>query len=241
VRCGRGTTLDIDKDGTPEDIDALCGANAAPGALFIDTNGQPVINPDEGVIADPNPKWTGGLQSSLRLGRLQFSGLLDARKGGQIWNGTRSALYRFGTHKDTEIRTKTGTFGKDYLTDVYPTVAGPGAGQVAFESQADWQAWFTGPGGSASGAQAQFVEDGSFVKLRELSVSYRIDQPWLMQRAGLSSADVRVAGRNLMTWTKYKGLDPETNVGGAEWLTQGIDFFNSPLTRSVVLSITLNR
>ena len=50
-----------------------------------------------------------------------------------------------------------------------------------------------------------------------------------------------MAGRNLHTWTKYTGLDPETNLGGSEWLTQGVDYFNSPLTRSFVISVGLNR
>jgi hypothetical protein len=112
---------------------------------------------------------------------------------------------------------------------------------VAFSSPAEWEAWFTGNGGSASGAQAQFVEDGSFVKLREIGLSYRLDQRAVTSRLGISSADIRIAGRNLKTWTSYKGLDPETNLGGAEWLTQGVDFFNSPLTRSFVLSVSLNR
>ena len=52
---------------------------------------------------------------------------------------------------------------------------------------------------------------------------------------------VRIAGRNLHTWTKYKGLDPETNLGGAEFLTQGIDFFQNPQTRSFVVAFTLNQ
>ena len=241
IRCGRGLQFDYDRDGTVDDIDALCGANAARDALFLAANGRPVINPDEGVIADPNPDWTGGLSSSFRMGRFTVGGLLDVRRGGQIWNGTRGALYRFGTHKDTEIRTGTGTFGKDFYTDVYPHVAGPGTGVVAFTSQAEWEAWFTGNGGSASGAQAQFVEDGSFVKLRELSIGYRLDQRAIVSKLGITSADIRLAGRNLKTWSDYRGLDPETNLGGAEWLTQGIDFFNSPLTRSFVVSVSLNR
>jgi hypothetical protein len=237
LRCGHGIQFDYDRNGSVDDIDALCGAGAPRGALFLAANGRPVINPDDGVIADPSPDWTGGLSSSFRAGRLQFSGLLDVRRGGQIWNGTRGALYRFGTHRDTEIRNGTGTFGKDF----YPHVAGPGKDVVAFSSPAQWETWFTGNGGSASGAQAQFVEDGSFVKLRELSVSYRLDQPSIVSRLGISSADIRLAGRNLKTWTDYTGLDPETNLGGAEWLTQGVDFFNSPLTRSFVLSVSLNR
>jgi TonB-linked SusC/RagA family outer membrane protein len=244
ARCGRGSQIDIDGDGDIEDIDALCGPGAKNGALFLGADGWPVVDPDERVIADPNPRWTGAINSSLRFGRWQISGLLDIRRGGQVWNGTRGALYRFGTHKDTEIRTQVGRFGENWYTDVYPDVAGPGAAAgapPAFATPADWQLWFTTMGGSAGQAQAQFVEDASFVKLREISLSYRFEHRALSQRLGMSSADIRVAGRNLKTWTDYKGLDPETNLGGAEWLTQGIDFFNSPLTRSFVFTVTLNR
>jgi TonB-linked SusC/RagA family outer membrane protein len=246
VRCGQGKQVDIDGNNTLENIDALCGSGAPAGALFLGSDGWPVIDPDEQVMADPNPRWTGAVNSQLRFGRWQVSGLVDIRRGGQIWNGTRGALYRFGTHKDTEIRTQTGRFGVNWLTDVYPHVAGPGVasdGTVTpfATTPAEWQLWFTTYGGSASDAQAQFVEDGSFVKLREISLSYRLEHRALMQRFGVASADIRIAGRNLKTWTDYKGLDPETNLGGAEWLTQGVDFFNSPLTRSFVLSLTLNR
>ena len=244
ARCGYGQKIDIDGSGTLQDIDALCGAGAKRGALFlVNSNGRglPVVNPDEQVIADPNPRWTGSINSTYRWKRLEFSTLFDIRHGGQMWNGTRSALYRFGTHKDTDIRTQTGTFGQNFETKVYPDVAGPGAGLPAFTTPREWQAWFTGPGGAAGDAQAQFVEKTSFVKWRELAVSYRFDQPEIVGRIGVSSAILRVAGRNLHTWTKYKGLDPESTLGGAEFLTQGLDYFNNPLTRSFVIALTLNR
>ena len=159
-----------------------------------------------------------------------------------LWNGTRGALYSFGTHKDTEIRSRAdGEFGKNFLTDVYPDVAGPGKGVAAFTTMSQWQTWFTGKGGSGSNAQFQFVEDAGFVKLRELSVQYTLDQRFVKNTLGLSTIDLRLAGRNLHTWTKYRGLDPESNLGGAEFLTQGVDYFNNPQTRSFVLSASLNR
>jgi TonB-linked SusC/RagA family outer membrane protein len=244
ARCGFGEQIDITGNGTLQDIDALCGPNAKKGALFLVNSGGrglPVVDPDETVIADPNPRWTGAFNTSYRYGQFEFSTLFDIRHGGQMWDGTRSALYRFGTHKDTRIRSQVGQFGKDWETDVYPDVAGPGAGLPAFTNVNEWQAWFTGPGGAAGDAQAQFVENTSFVKWRELAVSYRIEQPGLVGKMGLSSAVVRIAGRNLHTWTKYRGLDPESTLGGAEFLTQGIDFFNNPLTRSFVIALTLNR
>ena len=243
IRCGRGLTANLDSDPDLEDIDAACGANFAPGAVFIASNGQPLADPTDRVVADPNPDWTGGINTSVRLfGRLRLSGLLDIREGGQMWNGTRAALYRYGTHRDTEVRNRTGATITDVpgFSKAFPNVAGPGVGTVAFNTPAQWQSWFTGNGG-VNGPTALFVEDISFVKLRELSLSYTLDQPWVRSRLGMTSMDIRVAGRNLATWTDYTGLDPESQLGGAEYLTQGIDYFNGPLTRSFVISIGLNR
>ncbi|HTI65040.1 MAG TPA: SusC/RagA family TonB-linked outer membrane protein [Gemmatimonadaceae bacterium] len=240
VRCGLGERVTLPGVGTLANVDSACGAGAAKGALYISgTNNRPVVNPDERVIADPNPRWTSGLTGQVRVGPLQFSTLFDIRHGGQVWDGTRSALDRFGTAAETRVRSEQGIFGQNVLAG--DKVAGPGARKVAFSSLADWQDWYTTDGGSAGDAQAQFVEDGSFVKWRELSILYTLDQRWVQSRFGLSSATVRVAGRNLHTWTKYKGLDPETNVGGAEFLTQGFDFFQNPQTRSFVVAVTLNR
>jgi hypothetical protein len=87
---------------------------------------------------------------------------------------------------------------------------------------------------------AQFVEDGSFTKLREISLTYSWTAS-VLKNVGFTSADIRIAGRNLKTWTKYTGFDPEVNLGGAEFLTQGLDYFINPPTRSFVLSFSLSR
>jgi len=241
VRCGRGLKFDPGT-GSVVDFDAQCG-DAPKGALYLDEDGLPVTDPTQRVIADATPDWSGSVRTNFRIfKKFQIGGLLDIRHGGSIWNGTRGALYAFGTHKDTgELRTVTdGEFGVNFQTDINPVVGGPGKGVVAFTSEADWQNWFTGPGGSAGEVQTQFVEDASFVKLREISVAYTADQKWVSS-LGFSTIDFRVAGRNLHTWSDYKGLDPESNLGGSEFLTQGIDYFNSPQTRSFVFSIGLNK
>jgi hypothetical protein len=240
ARCGRGLNFVPSGATTSLDVDAACG-DAPKGALYLAANGQPIVDPTQRVIANAQPDWSGGVRTNFRFyKKFQVSGLLDIRHGGTIWDGTRGALYAFGTHKDTDIRDQVGTFGQNFLTDVYPNVAGPGANQPAFSTPSQWQSWFTGNGGSGSPAQFQFVEDASFVKLREVSVAYTADQKWV-QSIGFSSVDFRLAGRNLHTWSNYKGLDPESNLGGAEFLTQGIDYFNSPQTRSIVVSVGLNK
>jgi len=250
IRCGSGATL---PDGT--NVNTACGS-APKGALYIvpDTmfnndgsvasiRGRPIPNPADQVIADPNPKYTMSFSTSLRLwNKITFSGLLDVRKGGSVWDGTRGVMNYFGVGKDTYVRNQTNlVFGKNFLTDVYPVVTGPGKGLPVSNNYLDWQDWYTGNGGGFGPVGAQFIEDGSFVKLRELSATYTMDMPWVRHLTGFSSADIRIAGRNLKTWTKYKGFDPEANLGGAEFLTQGLDYFMNPQTRSFVLSVSLNR
>jgi len=88
---------------------------------------------------------------------------------------------------------------------------------------------------------SQFVEDGGYTKLREISVGYTLDQPWVRNKIGLTSIDLRVAGRNLHTWTDYSGIDPETNLSGAVGTVQNVDYFNNPQARSFVLTVGLNR
>ncbi|HEY0971914.1 MAG TPA: SusC/RagA family TonB-linked outer membrane protein [Gemmatimonadales bacterium] len=247
ARCGiTDPTFSVGPNSEP--LSSYC-EGAPHGALFVGGDGQPVVDPTNRVVADPNPDWTAGINSSVTLfGKLRLSGLLDIRRGGQVWNGTRGILYVFGTHRDTEIwRERTATLGDNYLTDVYPDVICTDAsGAVTdtcaplFSNPAEAEAWFRGEGGGFGQTSRQFIEDADFVKLREVSISYLFDQPWV-QRMGLSTIDLRLAGRNLAMWTDYRGLDPEANLGGAEFLTQGIDYFSSPFTRSFVLSVNLSR
>jgi TonB-linked SusC/RagA family outer membrane protein len=250
VHCGRGTQIEVPgiAGGTVrQDIDALCAAT--PGgfktnALFLGPDGLPIADPEVRVIGDPHPKYTMSYTSSLKImNRMTVSGLLDVRKGGTIYNGTRGALYVFGTHLDTDRRNGTGQYGKDYDTKTYPDVAGPGKGVVGLKTPVDWERWLSivGTGGGFAGPGEQFMEDGGFVKLREISVNFSLDQPFVKNLTGFSSADIRFAGRNLKTWAKYRGLDPEVNNAGAEFLTQGLDWFANPHTRSFVLSFSLNR
>ena len=236
VRCGRGLTNIADNAGNNiADVDAACGG-APKGALYIDESGFPVLDPTDRVIADPNPDWTGSIRTSFRYKKWQFSALVDHKQGGDVWDGTRGALYNFGTHKDTDIRGQSVVFGKDY-----PFLSGPAAGPGAGTPVLIDENWFTGNGSGFVGPASQFVEDGTYTKLREISVAYTFDQPWVSRTLSLSTIDLRVSGRNLHTWTDYRGIDPEANLGGAAVLIQGVDYFNNPQTRSIVVSVGLNR
>jgi len=234
ARCGLGLVIN------GVDIDQSCGS-ASKGALYIGANGFPIADPTIRVIGDPQPKWTGSVSSSLTLWKnLRLSALLDIKRGGEGWNGTKGALYNFGKHKDTEVRNVLRTFGTDYMPgnpNGTGAVGGPGAGlPVTIDEN-----WYTGLGSGFGPVSRQFIENAGYAKLRELSVGYTLNSPWLTRGIGFSSVDVRLSGRNLKTWTKYTGIDPETNLGGAAFAVRGIDYFNNPQTRSVVFSVGLNR
>ncbi len=225
-------------------FNAAC-AGAAKGALYIDASGFPVVDNTERQIMDAQPKYMAGLTNRFRFGKLQLSSLLDFKKGGQVWNGTKGALYFFGTHFDTQdLREHSVVYGKTYMPQPNGVV-GPGAGTSVFlVSQPGTTPtfnWFQGQGGGFGSVSAQFIEDGSYAKLREISLQYTWDAAFVHRRLGLSAVDIRLAGRNLKTWSHYTGFDPETNLGGAENALVGVDFFNNPQTRSFVLSLTLNR
>ena len=221
------------------DIDAnFSGWNA--GDVYIHSDGYPQLDPQSRVIGDPNPDWTASIRNSVRIGdNLRISALLDFKHGAQMWNGTRGALYFYGTHADLEPYQGVGqdeTFGETFLPQF--DVAGPGAGTSV---PINWATWFEESIGSHFfGPASQFVEDAGYVKLRDISVAYTIrGQGWLT-RMGFSSLDVSVSGRNLKTWTDYTGIDPESNLNG-QTLGRGLEYLNNPQTRSFAINFTLAR
>jgi TonB-linked SusC/RagA family outer membrane protein len=248
IRCGRGIAV-LDGASNEISVDNLCGAQAnQEQALFINDGsysntggdagaggGYPLLEPDSRIIGDPNPKWTGSVRTGLRFGKISVSGLLDVRHGGLVYNGTRGALNAIGTSKESgDLRGKSVVFGQDFMPG---SVAGPGVGTSAVLDQN----WFQNYYSTFTFLGQPFYESGSFVKLREVSVGYSFTGGFVSHSLGLTSMDVRVAGRNLAVWTPYTGADPETNLAGADTGARGIDWFNNPQTRSFVFSVTLNR
>ncbi len=72
------------------------------------------------------------------------------------------------------------------------------------------------------------VDDGSYVKLREVALSYGL--PTFTKF--ITSLSLSLVGRNLYSWDKYNGFDPETSAGGASDLLRAIDFGNVPIPRT---------
>jgi TonB-linked SusC/RagA family outer membrane protein len=78
------------------------------------------------------------------------------------------------------------------------------------------------------------VDNGSYVKLREVALNYQF--PKFIK--GLSNLNLSLIGRNLISWDNYNGFDPETNAGGASDRLRGVDFGNVPIPRTYRLQLT---
>ena len=232
--------------GESTDINALCrSANAPNGALFVDANGFPIQDPANRVLGDPNPDWISGIRNAFTLfKKFQISTLVDIKKGGVNWNGTRLALQRFGTYANTAARATcdedlncTGNEQEFGVTmEKSPGVVGPGKGMKVPVGQ-NW--WHDGLGNNFNGPTGQGVEDGGYVKLREISAAYTWESARVRSLTGFTAIEFRLAGRNLSTWTDYSGVDPETNLEGSFGIGRGQDYFNNPQTRSLIFSINL--
>ena len=212
------------------------------GSIVYDEYGFPEQDQVEGVIGDPNPDWQGSIASSFSYKNIRLSVLFETYQGADIYAGTKSVLRDLGTWYDTanEVTATRNYFTSDgNIINIGETFRGNvgnfGAGPVALT-----EAWYNGDGGFFSGGNDElYIEDGSWTRLRELSLAYTLNNDWIKSAIGLQSAELSVTGRNLFLWTNFEGNDPDTNLSGIS-AARGIDYFNNPSTKSYLVSLTLN-
>ena len=166
------------------------------------------------VIGDPNPDWLGSLLNELSLGQnLRFRFLLDGSFGNDVMNLSRRI-------RDLGTVMNSAEAERELLPYGDPRKLPPG-----YLSR-------------RLGIFDQYVEDGSFVKLREVSLSYSLDQPWVTRYLS-GGVELTLTGRNLYTWTDYSGYDPEVNLFGQNSsgttttaADRGLDFATIPIPRT---------
>lgn len=180
--------------------------------IALDKNGN---RSDKWIIGNTNPDFTWGWSNNVRYKSFTFYGLLVGTQGGQIYNFTKQWMFQDYRHGalDQSGRKQEDKIAYGYYANALYSVLNP---------------------------NSYFVEDGSFVKLRELSVAYNFSNS-LLSKIGLDgfvrSAKFAVIGRNLKTWTKYTGFDPEAGSGGDANFR--IDGFRYPTFRTVSAQIEL--
>lgn len=211
------------------------------GNIVFDENGFPVQDQVEGVIGDPNPDWTGSAVSTLSFKNWSLSVLFETYQGADIFAGTKSVMYDLGTWGGSDLESTADQNLLDYNGNVIlagTTFRGQvynfGAGPVALT-----EPWYNGDGGFFSGGNDElYIEDGSWTRLREISLSYTAKSDWLKRNLGITNAQFTLTGRNLVLWTPFEGNDPDTNLQGVS-VARGIDYFNNPGTKSYIGTLTV--
>lgn len=105
----------------------------------------------------------------------------------------------------------------------------------------DWgsPAWAKRYNGYLKGVIAPYIEDASFVKVREVSLNYDVPQGWVSKFNGVRNARIGVAARNLFMFAPYRGLDPEVANFGSAAIRNNLDVTPYPPSRNILLNITL--
>ena len=231
------------------------------GELNLDANGFPSLASEAGIIGDPNAEFRVGFGTTLRYKNFSLNILVDHSAGGEIWNGTRGALNVFGRPESTgntivltaaeaaTLRTVTGqTVDQLIAAGDYPSANRNGDGSVRFRgNKANFgggtvlldENWYSGLGGGFGGADEQFIEDATWTRLREVTLSYTLNTKGFQNLTGLQSMQFTFTGRNLFLWTDYTGIDPDTNLTGASLNGFGLDYFNNPATRSYIFTLKM--
>ena len=212
------------------------------GSIVYDAFGFPEQDQLEGVIGDPNPDWQGGITSAMKYKNFSLSVLFETYQGADIYAGTKSVMSDLGTWQGTgnQVTATRNYFESNgNIINIGDTFRGNigdfGAGPVALT-----EPWYNGDGGFFGGGNDElYIEDGSWTRLRELSLSYLWKSDWLTNSIALKSVEFSITGRNLLLWTKFEGNDPDTNLSGVS-AARGIDYFNNPGTKSFLFSATLN-
>jgi TonB-linked SusC/RagA family outer membrane protein len=210
------------------------------GNIVFDENGFPEQDPLEGVIGDPNPDWQGAVSSNLTYKNFSLSVLFETLQGADIFAGTKSVMTDLGTwgssaDESTAQQNLLDSDGNVILagTTFRGKIHNFGAGPVALT-----ESWYNGEGGFFGGGNDElYIEDGSWTRLREVTLAYTIKSEWLTKNTGIGKAQLSFTGRNLLLWTAFEGNDPDTNLQGIS-VARGIDYFNNPGTKSYIFTLT---
>jgi TonB-linked SusC/RagA family outer membrane protein len=186
------------------------------GELLVNQNGSITLAAENQIIGDPNPKGFGGLTNSFTFGGFNVSALLDVRYGGDIISRNISDLRRSGAAIETADR------DRPYIHQGVFADGTPNNIEISAQQYYDERYGF---------GRAEFVIfDSSWLRLRELSVSYKIPAA-VLEGTFLGNVEVGINGRNLLLYApNVPHIDPEVNAQGVS-NSQGLEFNAMPQTR----------
>ena len=226
-----------------------------------------VINTyDMTIIGDPNPAFTGGITNTVTYKGFEFSLFITGSYGNDVYNYTAINLTSMRNAwnnqlKSVDDRARLSVIDENKAYPCNVTVKDKDNNDVEIECNS-WmddptnmrvtggdgkmpRASMGDPNGnsgnttSAAGYHSdRYVEDGSYLKIKQISLGYFIPQKYL-KYAKISSAKVYASISNLYTFTKYTGLDPEVGVSQTTNYVSGVDIGRYPSPRIFTIGLNL--
>ena len=223
-----------DKDGNVKQVAIPEGSKIAQSGtwigdyIFEDINGDGVINNDDQTfIGNPEPKFTWGLGNTFSYKGFDLTIQFSGSYGNKVLNYGRRSLEVSGSTSNL-LRTvldyarveKIDPDGPDDYRNYH--VTNPETIQPRL---------YTASGSNANARVSDaYVEDGSYIRLQNISLSYTLPRTWL-KHIYLTNVKVYCNLQNVHTWSKYKGYDPEVGSLWGNALMNGIDYGRYPSPR----------
>ncbi|GHA46685.1 SusC/RagA family TonB-linked outer membrane protein [Salinimicrobium marinum] len=203
------------------------------GQRLINDNGlYAITNTTSNVIGNVNPDWIGGIHNSFRYKNLSLSFLVDVKKGGDVFSLDMLYGSMAGLLPRTAGTNDLGNPVRDAVEDGGGRIL-PG---VTADGTPNTQRVTITSNNSAFEPQSEFVYDASYVKLRELSLSFSF--PESLVPSNVQDLELSVIGRNL--WIIHKNVpyaDPEENLSSGN--VQGYQSGSLPTTRTLGLNLNI--
>lgn len=206
------------------------GVNPANGRIMAyDRNGVPTYAPTnqdvkifDGAFAD----YFGGFRSEFNFKGFTLFGFFQFQGGNKIFNNDLYSLFSASANSDNQLVSQADYWRQPGdITTVHKPVQGgiiEGVEQQAF--------------GLATGS-SQFLSDGTYLRLKELKLAYQFPRN-LLQGVGLDGVTIYAQGLNLLTWTKFDGIDPEA-IGNRQAFT-GSPSFAFPIGRQYAVGLNVS-
>ncbi|TSE05855.1 carboxypeptidase-like regulatory domain-containing protein [Aquimarina algiphila] len=200
--------------------------------VIIDDNGFPLIAQDLQVIGDPTPDFAIGFSNQFNWKRFKLNFLIDFQKGGDVWNGTQSALNYLGTSQQSaEEREITG-----FLFEGVNQLGQPNTITVDFANPSNTIAENRFVRYGFEGVGEEGIVDGSYLNLKSINLSYSIKKT--DDRDFIREFDIGVYGNNLFTYSRFRGASPYSSLFD-HTSGQGLQFFNTPIVSEIGIQIKI--
>lgn len=193
------------------------------GQYLIDEQGRLKVHAWSKKAGNPNPDFTLGWNNSIDHKNFNLTFLIDGRFGGKVMSVTQAVLDWYGVSEASAQARDNGGVSLNAIKE----------DGGSFPGKMDAQTYYTAIG-SRAGIGEMYMYNATNIRLRELSLSYRIPLKWKWVR----NMRVGITGRNLFFFELHAPFDPEVSMGSGNGL-QGVDVFGLPQVRVMGINLQL--